>query len=167
MLLATFALVSLLLHGAIFGFFYAWVCSTMWGLDTLDPSVAIEAMRGMNASVRNPVFAPAFFATPFVSLLTAMLAWRSAETGAAIAFALAGIIYLVGGMLLTMAVNVPMNRELASLHLPADPTELARIWNDYSAPWQFWNQIRTVASGTALLLCGAGLLIMQSPGARG
>ena len=83
------------------------------------------------------------------------------------AFALAGIIYLVGGMLLTMAVNVPMNRELASLHLPADPAELARIWNDYSAPWQFWNQIRTVASGTALFLCGAGLIIMQSPGARG
>jgi hypothetical protein len=22
---------SLLLSGAIFGFFYAWVCSTMWG----------------------------------------------------------------------------------------------------------------------------------------
>ena len=32
---------SLLLGGAIFGFFYAWVCSTMWGLDAADPFVAI------------------------------------------------------------------------------------------------------------------------------
>ncbi|WP_312895093.1 MULTISPECIES: hypothetical protein [Rhizobium] len=24
---------SVVFSGAIFGFFYAWVCSTMWGLD--------------------------------------------------------------------------------------------------------------------------------------
>ena len=47
------------LSAAIFGFFYAWVCSTMWGLDQTDPVVAITAMQAMNASVRNAVFAPA------------------------------------------------------------------------------------------------------------
>lgn len=57
-------LIATLLSGAIFGFFYAWVCSTMWGLDAADPRVAISAMQAMNASVRNIVFAPAFFGTP-------------------------------------------------------------------------------------------------------
>ncbi|GAB5461946.1 hypothetical protein [Hoeflea alexandrii] len=54
-------LLSLLLTAAIFGFFYAWVCSTMWGLDAADPSVAIQAMQAMNASVRNAVFIPPSF----------------------------------------------------------------------------------------------------------
>ena len=60
------AWVGVLFAGAIFGFFYAWVCSTMWGLDEADPRVAIAAMQAMNASVRNAVFFPAFFLTPVV-----------------------------------------------------------------------------------------------------
>lgn len=73
--LYVFSLLSLLSSGAIFGFFYAWVCSTMWGLDAANPALAIGAMQAMNASVRNAVFAPAFFGTPFVLIATAMLAW--------------------------------------------------------------------------------------------
>ena len=78
-LLRGMALISLLLSGAIFGFFYAWVCSTMWGLDRLEPDTAIAAMQAMNASVRNGVFAPAFFGTPFVLLATALVGWRARE----------------------------------------------------------------------------------------
>jgi uncharacterized membrane protein len=50
------ALAGLLLAGAVFGFFYAWVCSTMWGLDQADPRVRIAAMQTMNVLVRNIVF---------------------------------------------------------------------------------------------------------------
>ena len=65
---------AVLLSAAIFGFFYAWVCSTMWGLDAADPRVAIPAMQAMNASVRNVVFAPAFFGTGVAALLAALIA---------------------------------------------------------------------------------------------
>lgn len=71
-LLSEFA--GLLSAAAIFGFFYAWVCSTMWGLDQVSSRVAIEAMQAMNASVRNAVFAPAFFGTGPILPLTALLA---------------------------------------------------------------------------------------------
>ncbi len=53
--LTALAITSITLSGAIFGFFYAWVCSTMWGLDQADPRVAIASMQAMNASVRNAV----------------------------------------------------------------------------------------------------------------
>jgi hypothetical protein len=62
-LLVALSIASIVFCGAIFGFFYAWVCSTMWGLDQADPRVAIAAMKAMNASVRNAVFFPAFFLT--------------------------------------------------------------------------------------------------------
>lgn len=152
-----FALVSLVLNGAIFGFFYAWVCSTMWGLDAADPRTAIAAMQAMNASVRNAVFAPAFFATPVVLALTAILALRLKIRDAALLFGAAATIYLLGGLLLTAAVNVPMNEALARVIIPDDIEAARRIWLDYSPDWQFWNQIRTLLSGLALVLTGLAI----------
>lgn len=156
-MLKSLALVSLLLTGAIFGFFYAWVCSTMWGLDVADPRVAVPAMQAMNASVRNAVFAPAFFGTPVVLFLTAFVAARQDRVVGGI-FAMAGAVYLVGGLILTMAVNVPMNEALAMVELSGDVSEAAAVWADYSPRWQVFNIVRTIASGVALLLVGVGLI---------
>lgn len=156
-LLRLSAFTSLLLSGAIFGFFYAWICSTMWGLDVIDPRIAIAAMQAMNASVRNAVFAPAFFATPFVLILTGGIAWRMQHHRPAILFALAGVVYLLGGMVLTIAVNVPMNVALGQITIPDDIAVAQQIWDDYSPDWQRYNIIRTILSGLALLMTGIGI----------
>jgi len=161
-LLTTAAMTSLLLSGAIFGFFYAWVCSTMWGLDAADPRVAIAAMQAMNASVRNLVFAPAFFGTPFVLLLTAGLAFAMQYRRAALLFALAGGGYLLGGAGLTMLVNVPMNEALAQLAVPEAEQEARDIWRAYSPEWQNYNIIRTVVSGLTLALSGMAILSLRN-----
>lgn len=152
-LLPVFAGLSLLLSGAIFGFFYAWVCSTMWGLDQIAPEVAIAAMQGMNASVRNAVFAPAFFGTPFVLLITAALSRR--HRLAALSFGLGGLVYLFGGLILTVSVNVPMNEALALVD-PSSP-DAAQVWRSYSETWQVWNIARTVVSGVTLMCAGLGI----------
>ena len=149
--------VSLLLTGAVFGFFYAWVCSTMWGLDAADPRVAIAAMQAMNASVRNAVFAPAFFGTAPALALAGALAWRAAGGAAGVPFLAAAAVYLLGGNVVTFAVNVPMNEALGALAAPDDADAAARIWEAYSPRWQLWNQARAAASGLALLLAAIGL----------
>ncbi|MDF0499007.1 anthrone oxygenase family protein [Bradyrhizobium yuanmingense] len=159
--LYVFSLLSLLSSGAIFGFFYAWVCSTMWGLDAADPALAIGAMQAMNASVRNAVFAPAFFGTPFVLIATAMLAWLCRLKAASVIFAIAGLLFLSGGMILTMTVNVPMNEALAAVAIPQDAAEARRIWESYSGPWQFWNMVRTIVSGVTLALTGIAIFILH------
>ncbi|MBL1241313.1 MAG: DUF1772 domain-containing protein [OCS116 cluster bacterium] len=151
------AITSLIFNAAIFGFFYAWVCSTMWGLDNADPNTAIAAMQAMNGSVRNATFAPAFFGTPFLSALVAYWAYRVNYKKVAASFAAAAIIYFTGGLLLTMVVNVPMNEALALIKLPQSATEATQIWNDYSAPWQFWNITRTIMSGIAFVAACTGL----------
>ena len=156
--LYTLALISLLLSGAIFGFFYAWICSTMWGLDAADPGVAIRAMQAMNASVRNAVFAPAFFGTGPALLLTAWVARKANCTAPAMLFAAAGAVYILGGTVLTMTVNVPMNEALAQVTVPDNIEEARAIWQAYSPRWQVFNTIRTVASGLTLLLTGIALL---------
>ncbi len=83
---------AVLFCGTIFGFFYAWVCSTMWGLDEADPRVAIEAMQAMNASVRNPVFFPASFLTPVVAFVAAGFARQEQNRVAFRLFTAAGIV---------------------------------------------------------------------------
>lgn len=156
------ALVALILSGAIFGFFYAWVCSTMWGLDAADPRVAIEAMQAMNASVRNQAFAPAFFGTPLALALAGAACWVATHRRAAIAFGVAALIYFVGGLLLTVNINVPMNEALARVEVPVNREAAATIWRSYSETWQFWNLTRTVISGVALAFCGWALLAIPA-----
>ena len=152
------AVVSLLFSGAIFGFFYAWVCSTMWGLDAADPNIAIAAMQAMNASVRNAAFAPAFFGTPLVLFVTALVAWRSKEGRAALLFAAGGLLYLLGALLLTVLVHSPMNEALALFETPMEASRAREVWQDYSGSWQRWNTVRTIVSCITLLLAGLAVL---------
>lgn len=161
-LIRPLVLLSLLLSAALFGFFYAWVCSTMWGLDTADPRVAIAAMQAMNASVRNAVFAPAFFGTAPVLLFTAFVMLREKQSGAALWFGLAGVMVAVLAVALTAAFNIPMNEALAGVAVPQDIEDARIIWAEYSTQWQVWNQIRTVTSGIAVLFVGIGFLRLGS-----
>ena len=155
------SMLSLVSTGAIFGFFYAWVCSTMWGLDAADPRVAIQAMQAMNASVRNPVFFPAFFLTPVILALTAAIAARQNRSRAAALFLASAVIYAAGALLVTAIVNVPMNDALAQVSVPTDSVAATEIWLAYSTPWQFWNTFRTLVSGLALLLTGIAIFFLN------
>ena len=156
-MLHAFSYLSVLLSGAAFGFFYAWVCSTMWGLDAGDPRIAIQAMQSMNASVRNAVFAPVFFGTPLVLLATTALAILSGQKSAGRRFAIATAVYLVGCFLVTVLVHIPMNEALALVSVPEDIQTARIIWDDYSPRWQLFNIVRTAACGAALLICANAL----------
>lgn len=156
----TAAYLALLLNAAIFGFFYAYVCSAMWGLDQADPRIAIPAMQAINGAVRNAAFMPAFFITPLALGLVAVLvrkhrAWPW--------WAAAGLCYFIGGLVLTMAINVPMNEELALLVTPESKEAAAAIWAEFSPDWQFYNLLRTVFSGISLCLALTGLVVMARP----
>ena len=155
------ALISLLSAAALFGFFYAWVCSTMWGLDVADPRVAIAAMQEMNASVRNGVFAPAFFGAPLLLTLTAMIIAMSGQREPAIWFGIASGFSILLSFVLTTQIHLPMNEQLAQVVIPVDETAAGKIWESYSPRWQLWNQVRAIAMGLAVLCAGTGLLKLR------
>ena len=114
---------------------------------------------------RNAVFAPAFFGTTPVLFLTALSLWLSNRPKAAALFALSGLVYLFGGMGLTLTINVPMNEALAGMDLSDAATK--EYWlATYVPRWTFWNTVRTFASAIASALVLTGLLWMtQSPSA--
>ena len=162
-----FAVLAILSSGAMFGFFYAWVCSTVWGLDAGDPNVAISAMQAMNASVRNPVFALGYFGTPIaLAAAAALFAWKGEERRAAILFGSGTLLYVLGVMAPTSVVNVPLNATLAAVEVPLAVARAGEVWHSYSAPWQLWNTVRAVAAGGVLLLAVVGLLALARTAGR-
>jgi len=160
-LLVPLSYASLLLSGAIFGFFYAWFCSVMWGLDVAEPSIAITAMQSMNSVVRNAAFAPSFFGTPVVLLATALVSFKAGMGKSGFAFLMAALVYAGGAFLPTVLINVPLNEKLAIVNLDDITGSVEAVWKRYSGPWQFWNSVRTIASATCLLLTGTALLFMH------
>lgn len=152
-----FVYTSMLLSGMILGFFYAWVCSTMWGLDQLDPNAAIDAMNAMNISVRNLVFMPTFFLTPVLLAVTGVIAWSVGAKTSAQLFVGASVLYIAGAFIPTATINVPMNDALKLVQTPL-PLEDARVvWADYSSRWQLANQARTVVAAIVFLMATVGL----------
>jgi uncharacterized membrane protein len=153
----SFLLVGLWASALSAGFFYTYSVSVMPGLAVADPLSAISAMQGINAVIRTPVFAFAFFGALLLPLAAALLAWLARDRRvAALAFTCAAV-YGAGVFAVTFAVNVPLNESLASANPSRDAA--AGTWAAYEQSWTAWNHVRAVASSLAFAaLAGAVVL---------
>ena len=154
-------LVPLLLCGAMFGFFFAWQCSTVIGLNQIEPAIAIRAMQAMNASVRNMAFGLAFFGTPVVLAGFAIAMAVQAQRGRFAMLIAALLVHLGGVIAVTATINVPLNQILAQVDPHADPAIAAQIWANYAGPWLVGNLWRTLSSGLSLVLVAIALLLPE------
>ncbi|HJQ60026.1 MAG TPA: anthrone oxygenase family protein [Vineibacter sp.] len=136
-------LLSALGSGLIAGIFFAFSTFVMAALARLPAPQGIAAMQSINVVVINPWFMAAFVGTAVLCLVLAvasLLTWHRPGT----AWLLAGsLLYLVGVIVITRALNVPLNNALAAV----DPASAdgAALWADYVRTWTAWNHVRTVA----------------------
>ncbi len=129
--------------GLMAGVFFAFSAFVMNALARLEPAAGIAAMQSINRAVLNPLFMAGFFGTGAICVFVILAAlWRWREPGA-VYLLVGGAIYLVGGILVTIAFNVPQNEALAAV-APAD-RESATRWSHYLARWTAWNHVRTAA----------------------
>jgi uncharacterized membrane protein len=156
-ILAGTLVLALLATGLIAGFFYAYACSVTLGLGDLDDRGYVAAMQSINATVRNAGFAPSFFGAALLLPLAAGL-HRRARSPRALPLALAAVLYVGGGMLLTLAASVPLNDTLADVPLDAGAERLHAARERYEGPWNAWNLVRTACSTAALGCVGWALL---------
>jgi uncharacterized membrane protein len=103
------------------------------------------------------MFLPAFLLTPVAAVITGVLLLVLGQRAAGIVFFLAAAAYVLGALVPSFAVNIPMNDALDTARVPA--AGAARVWSDYSSRWTLWNHVRTVSSGVSLLLVGLGLFL--------
>jgi uncharacterized membrane protein len=152
--------------GLIAGFFYAYACSVTLGLALLSDDQYVEAMQAINATVRNGVFTFSFFGAALFLVLALVTHTPRLRSRRYMLMALAAVLYIGGGFMLTFLVNVPMNQELALVSSEAVPATLAQIRAEYEGPWNIWNGVRTVFSSLALLALIGACLSRSETGAR-
>jgi uncharacterized membrane protein len=112
--------------GLIAGVFYAYAVSVNLGLAGQPDAGYVAAMQAINERIQNPLFFLSFFGA--VLFLLAALAAHSLRPRSSRFWlvALASALYVGGGFLLTVVVNVPLNEELARVVGGAPAGELAR-----------------------------------------
>ena len=141
---ATFALTLLatLGSGLIAGVFFIFSVAIMRALERVPGGMV--AMQSMNVVIPNPMFLSAFLGTAAVCLALAIISVVRWEQPGAMWILAAALLYLIGGLGITVIFNVPMNNELVA----ADPSSPAgqEVWKNYLTNWTFWNHVRTLAS---------------------
>jgi uncharacterized membrane protein len=150
------ATLTLVAAGVMTGVFFAFSVSVMPGLDAIDPQRAVAAMRSINEKIVNPVFLTAFLGMPLAAALTGALLLATGHRGAGAAFLAAAGVYLLGALMPTFIINVPMNNTLAAAGTPDDAAHAAGLWADYSPRWTTWNTTRAAFSTLSLLLAALG-----------
>lgn len=134
------------------GIFYAFSTFVMRGLDRTGAVAAITATRGMNAEANtNAPFLLFLLGSALLSLIVGVVALTQIGRPGSW-FLLAGAIFGVVGVLVTMLFNVPLNNHLDRVDL----ADAAAEWQAYLATWTAWNHVRTASGfiGAVLLLIG-------------
>jgi uncharacterized membrane protein len=145
--------------GLVAGVFYAYAVSVTLGLGVQPDASYVATMQAINEKIQNPLFFLSFFGAVLFLLAALAVHFPRPRSGRFWLVALACVLYVGGGFLLTVFVNVPLNEQLASVATDASPGELARARAGYEGPWNFWNSVRTMFSFLAFVaLVGACLL---------
>ncbi len=131
------------LTGLSAGLFATFSYAVMPGLRRTDDDAFVSAMRGINVAIINPLFALVFVGSAAATTASLVVGWDE-PTRAWVAAGLAA--YVVGGFVVTGAVNVPLNDALESG--VDDPRQLRR---SFESRWVAWNHVRSVLTSAAFV----------------
>jgi uncharacterized membrane protein len=140
--------------GLMGGLFFAFGTTVMSSLERMPPGQGATAMNLINVRIQNPLFLLIFLGTALICLALAVLAFVRDSPGRW--WLLAGAaLYLVGVMVLSFAVSIPLNDKLAAL----DPNSAAGTaeWLNYLAKWNPANNVRAVACLLGVIAFGLAL----------
>lgn len=166
------------------GVLFAFSTFVMAGLRSVAPEIGAAAMASINRhATRAPFGALLLVTTGLVAVPGVVAATRLGDAGMPLVLA-AAVVYLVGGIGVTAAVNVPLNDRLEAADAavstsgprvdeaspsgrgsgavrvrPASPTaERDQVWQVFLGRWVAWNHVRTCACAVAALLLTLGLV---------
>lgn len=132
------------------GLYFAFSSAIMPALSKLEPAQGILAMQSINRTILNPLFLLLFVGLAALCALLVIFSLGKLPALSAILMVVGAVIYIVGSLVVTAIINVPLNDTLAALAPSAAMS--ADWWANYLKNWTAWNHIRTAASVTAALL---------------
>jgi uncharacterized membrane protein len=133
--------------GVMAGVYFIYAVAIMPGLRRLDDSGFVAAFQATDRAIINPIFLVAFFAPAVLCGIAA-----STERGEpGYRWILAALILNAAIVLVTMAVNVPLNDALKARGEVTGTDATAARQAFHEGQWVAWNWFRTVANLGALV----------------
>jgi uncharacterized membrane protein len=126
------------LTGLFAGLFATFSYAVMPGLRRTDDATFVRAMQQVNVAILNPVFGVVFAGSVVVSLAAVVVTFRDS---AARPWAIGALVLVLATLVVTAAVNVPLNDKLADG--TGNPAALRAAFEN---SWVAWNIVRSVLS---------------------
>ncbi|WP_454301770.1 anthrone oxygenase family protein [Salana multivorans] len=134
-------------NGLLAGLYLAFVVGVIPGLRTVEDGGYVWSFRAINTAILNPAFLALFLGAPVLAVVGSLVR----VTPWSVAAAVCSVVTFV----ITVAVNVPLNRGLdaAPVRLPG---EMAAARSAFETRWNRWNGVRTVTGVVACTLLAIG-----------
>ena len=134
-----FLALAALAAGLAAGLFYAFSVAVMRGLASTDDRTFVIAMREINIKILNGLFAFSFGGT----LLFTLVALGLNAGDRTVWWIVAAAVLYTAQLVITFAVNVPLNNALVRDADPATMTDPHPVRVAFEARWVRWNHVRT------------------------
>lgn len=142
-------ILAVMTTGLIAGVFANWSNAIMPGLGEVDDRTFVVAFRALDEAITNPVFLGGFTLAPLLIGLSAVLHLRTGQRAVPGWLGAALLFYLVA-VVITFAVNEPLNGDFRMAPEPASGAEFAAARAQLDeARWAAWNTARAVTSTIA------------------
>jgi len=150
---------AILTTGLVAGVFWIFSNTIMPGLRHTDDRTFVGAFQSIDKAIINPWFMLAFFGALILTGLAAALHLSGDRRSLLPWLGAAFVLYLIA-VIITMAVNVPLNDTIKAAGDPARIGDLAAVRQHFNeAKWSAWNLVRTLTSTAAFgCLIGAAML---------
>ena len=148
----TVQFITLLLFSLVTGVFWGTWFSLSRSMAVITPGTFLEVGRLMITNLGGPmsVLMPL---TLLSTLVLCALFFRRRQARATV-FAGAALVLMVGALVITLAVNVPIDRQIQSWTLSTLPND----WTAIRDRWEFYHGLRTLVSLAALTCLFASTL---------
>jgi uncharacterized membrane protein len=147
---------STLTMGLAAGLFATFAYAIMPGLHRADDRTFVIAMQRVNESILNGWFALCFGGALVFTALAVITHLRAADRKP-LGWLIAGLVLYVIVLIVTFAINVPLNDKLAAAGRADQVTDVAAVRAHFESTWVTWNIVRAFVS-TAAFGCVTGAL---------
>jgi uncharacterized membrane protein len=153
---------AVLTMGLMAGVFGVFTHTIMPGLRHTDDRTFVGAFQSIDRAIINPWFMAGFFGALVLTGLAAVLHLSGDKRNMLPWIATAFLLYLIA-VVITLAVNVPLNDVIKAAGDPARIGDLAAVRRHFDeARWSAWNLVRTLTSTAAFGCLVAAAMMHRS-----
>ena len=145
--------------GLMAGLFAAFSYAVMPGLGKASDLAFVDGMQRINVAILNGWFGLCFGGALLFPVLAAVL-HAAAARRSVLPWIVAGAALYLLVLVVTFALNVPLNDRLNAAGDPARIPDLHAVREQFEAAWVRWNVVRTLAC-TAAFGCLAWALVLH------